>query len=293
MSGGYPRAMAELAVWARANGITIEEARQRFAQYAALCGIVSIPRLRQSMVFKGGNALDFVWQPNRSTLDLDFSLDMERTPIDLDADALRGSLARGLAIATQRLGVVFVVNRVRQQPPGQDKTFVTFTARVAFALPDERLLLARMANNLGSPHVLPIDISINEPIGASTDVSLDPAFQPLRVSTVEDIVGEKLRSLLQQPIRNRNRRQDVLDIAVIVQTRPHLDRDDVAAFLLAKAAARGIPVSKAAFHDAEIAERARVDYDALRSTTRTLFLPFEEAFPLVLKFVDALPLPDS
>ena len=72
MTDPFPRAMADLGVWAETNGVSVDEARQRFAQYGVLCGIASVPALRTGIVFKGGNALDFVWQPNRSTIDLDF-----------------------------------------------------------------------------------------------------------------------------------------------------------------------------------------------------------------------------
>ena len=54
----------------------MSEARQRFAQYAVLRAVASPARLSELLVFKGGDALDFVWSPNRSTIDLDFSADM-------------------------------------------------------------------------------------------------------------------------------------------------------------------------------------------------------------------------
>jgi len=56
--------------------VGISEARQRFAQYAVLRAVASPARLSELLVFKGGDALDFVWSPNRSTIDLDFSADM-------------------------------------------------------------------------------------------------------------------------------------------------------------------------------------------------------------------------
>lgn len=293
MTDVYPRSLADLADWAEANGVTVAEARLRFAQYVALCGIASVPALRQSLVFKGGNALDFVWQPNRSTRDLDFSVDMAGTRFQPNIETIRTLLGRALTIATPRFGVAFAINSVRQQPPGADKTFITYAARLGYALPDERQLLIRMANKQPSPHLLPIDISINEPIGDSTVFTIDEHYEPLRVSTLEDIVGEKLRALLQQPLRNRFRRQDLLDIAVVVRGHSELERDQVAAFLLAKADARDVPVSKAAFRHPEVARRARVDYAALEPTTRTIFIPFDQALTTLLAFVAKLPIPDE
>jgi predicted nucleotidyltransferase component of viral defense system len=291
--GGYPRSIADLAAWSRSNGVTVAEARQRFAQYVTLCAIASVASLRESLVFKGGNALDFVWLPNRSTLDLDFSLDMPGARFEANVDTIRDLLGRGLRVATARFGVAFTINSVRQQPPGEDKTFITYAARIGYGLPDETQLLIRMANNQGSPHMVRIDISINEPIGASTYFTIDENFQQLRVSTIEDIVGEKLRSLLQQPIRKRNRKQDVLDIAVIIQNGQSLDHQQIADFLQVKADARDVPVSKEAFRNIEVLEWAKVDYDTLAATTRATFIPFEEAFATVLALVSELPIPEE
>jgi predicted nucleotidyltransferase component of viral defense system len=242
-------------------------------------------------VFKGGNALDFAWQPNRSTLDLDFSFDESANRFTADVDTIRRLLEQGFRVVSSSHGVSFRVNSVRQQPSGEDKTFITYSARVGYGLPDETQLLLRMANRQPSPHVIPIDISINEPICGSTTLLLDDDRAQLRISTLEDIVSEKLRALLQQPVRNRNRRQDVLDIAVIIHNHLELDRGQIGAYLLIKAAARGIAASKGGFRDREVAARANVDYDALAATTRSIFIPFDEAFATVLALVDELPIP--
>ena len=54
----------------------MSEARRRFAQCAVLRAIASSARLSELWVFNGGDALDFVWSPNRRTIALDFSADM-------------------------------------------------------------------------------------------------------------------------------------------------------------------------------------------------------------------------
>lgn len=293
MIGGYPRAFGELATWATNNNATVDEARHRFAQFAALCGISSIPRLRSALVFKGGNAIDFVWFANRSTRDLDFSFDESGDMVVVDETILRDLLGQATRIATARFGIVFAIHTVRQQPPGGGRTFVTYEGRVGYALLDEPRLIVRMQNGQPSPHVLPIDISINEPICGDTLFTVDEHFPPLRVSTVEDIVSEKLRALLQQPLRNRNRRQDVLDLAVLIRATPDLNEQQVGAFLETKARARGVVVSRTAFRAPEIAGRARLDYDALDATARTMLIPFDDAFAMVLELVDRLDIPET
>lgn len=189
-------------------------------------------RLADRLVFKGGNALDLVWQPNRSTIDLDFSLDMDGATFAASAPRIRESLGQGLRVASNRIGIRYAVHSVKPEIPKPHQTFITYTAKVGYVLPDDQRVLDRLARN---PHqyssqALPIEISINEPICDSTFVTIDPAYPQIRVSTLEDIVGEKPRALLRQPIRGRGRRQDLLDIAVIVQGSATLDRSQVAAF---------------------------------------------------------------
>ena len=101
MTDSFPRSFQNLNEWAAVNQITREEARQRLAQFVLLRGIASSPLLQRCMVFKGGNALDFFWQPNRSTLDLDFSLDNDASRFDVSAESIEALLR-----ATGNRGVI-------------------------------------------------------------------------------------------------------------------------------------------------------------------------------------------
>ncbi len=187
--------------------------RRRFARYGVLRGIASSASFRELLVFKGGNALDFVWSPNRSTFDLDFSVDMSK--------------------------------RERQElAEGQSKE-----------------LLSR----------------------------------GLAVSGREDIVAEKLRAFLQQKetIRNRERPQDLLDIAHLLRQNTPLDLGEVSRFLLEKAEARNVPVSKAAFKDPELAARASYGYEGLRETVRGDFVPFNETLQRLHGLVEELDIPEE
>jgi predicted nucleotidyltransferase component of viral defense system len=281
----YPAALEAIGAWAKESGIPVQEARVRFAQYGVLRAIASSLRLSRDLVFKGGNALDFVWSPNRSTRDLDFSaLD------PIEGPDLKALLQSGLQEVTRQLGTAYLVQKVERQPPGPEKVFVTYDVRVGYALADQDSIRKRMAAGQTSPQVVPLDVSLNEPVCAHAPVSVGGAHD-LRVSTREDILAEKLRSLLQQPIRNRYRRQDLLDIAVLLQSQEP-DLALVAAFLQTKAAARSVPVSRTAFHDPEVARRAHQDYDALANTTRTSFVPFDEALRVLLDLVNRLEIPE-
>ncbi len=287
----YPASFGEVGAWARQRGLGVAEARLRFAQYAVLRAIASSASLRRILVFKGGNALDFVWSPNRSTLDLDFSADMSAAgAAELGEARLEELLSGALDASGRESGVVMRVHSVRRQPPGEGKTFVTYTARIGYALPGDRRNRTLLEVGQPSQYVIPVEVSINEPIGADENVAVGD--RSLRVGTLEDIVAEKLRAFLQQKgeIRNRTRPQDLLDIAYLLRRGTPLNLDDVSRFLLTKAEARDVPVSKRAFRDLELAHRASYQYNRLQDTVRVRedFVPFDEALKSLYDLVEKL-----
>lgn len=294
MTPTYPIDFGTHASWARENNLPVSEAKTRFAQYAVLCGITNSGVFGEGVVFKGGNALDFIWLPNRSTKDLDFSVDQEISQFESNEEEIHRLLQNGLDRVGPRLNMVMRVHRVTQQPPGKDKTFVTFKATVMFALPDQLPLQLRLRNGEVVAQNIPVDVSINEPICRAIETMLEgPSALALRVSTLEDIVAEKLRALLQQPLRKRTRCQDLLDIAVILSAGIPLDRDQVARFLTIKSASRDVTVTRTSFHNPEIGIRAKHQYAELERTTRNTFIPFEEALAMLLAFVDELDIPEN
>jgi len=288
---GYPSTFGTIQEWCRTNGIGVQQGHRRFAQYAVLSAIAEVPSLRRDLVFKGGNALDFMWLLNRSTLDLDFSLDAETSTGHVDLDSLQSQLQQGLRVVSGPLGIALKLQRARANPRGSDKTFVTYQFNIGYALSDETPLRVRMASGEPSSRVIAVEISLNEPQCANTMFVLDESRQ-LRIGTLEDIVAEKLCALLQQSIRGRDRRQDLLDIAVAILQGQNLDRRHVADYLVEKSAARSVNVSRAAFYDPEVARHARKGYAELQTTTRTCLVAFEEALATVLTFVDELPIPE-
>lgn len=286
-----PASFATVDRWARDHRVPVEDARFRFAQYLILLAIARHETLRHALVFKGGNALDFVLMPNRSTVDLDFSLDMAQTSGFDSPDDVKAVFQHALNTIAVENDVGFVLHSARRYPPGEGRSFVTWQIRVGYALPDESALLERLRRGGTSPSVIKVEVSLNEPLVENAWLPVTDQAARLRVSSLNDIVGEKLRSLLQQPIRNRYRRQDVLDLAVILANGAELDRQIVARALREKASARGVPVSAQAFRQPDIASRAQRDYGSLQSDARERFIPFDEAFATVLAFVDTLDIP--
>lgn len=289
----FPAGFSGITRWAKERDMPAGEARRRYAQFVVLAAVANSPSLGQMVVFKGGNALDFVLQPNRSTLDLDFTLDHGQAGPHILAEEIERRIGSGCRLIAGRMGMALVVQRVRQNPPGLDRTFVTFAVSIGYALPDQQAVIERARRGIRIAQTIDVDISINEPICAVTRLSLGAGFGEIRISTIEEIVSEKLRALLQQPIRKRERPQDLLDIAVALRSDNPPAPTTVAKFLLVKAAARDVPVSRDAFHDPELARLTREGYGDLAATTRILFIPFEEALAEVLAFIDLMQIPEQ
>lgn len=284
-SPSFPVSLSEVQDWPRSFGVSVTESRLRFVQYVVLEGIASSIHA-PSLVFKGGNALRFIYANQRSTIDLDFS--SEPGFLD-DADAIKQFLNSALGPIAQRFGIRVRCQKVTRNPKKGVATFATFQSTIGFAFPTDRSFANFEVDLRPLPTVVELEISLNEQICESVMHKLTPnSLGTLRVCSLEDIVAEKLRSLLQQPIRNRTRKQDVLDIATVWAIHAeNLNREHIAQFLLEKSKARNVPVRKSAFNDT-IRSRAMIDYDQLKTDAGSSFIPFEIAWLTILKIVDGL-----
>ncbi len=119
----YPVTFASIPHWARVHNVRVDQARMRFAQYAILRAISVTGSLQSTLVFKGGNALDFIWQPNRSTTDLDFSIDETSQPFQ--DNTILAKFQPGLARVGRTLQIDIATHGVERRPPGADKAFAT------------------------------------------------------------------------------------------------------------------------------------------------------------------------
>jgi len=284
----YPTTLDALESWAEAAGVTRQEARVRLAQYGVLRAIAASTILRTSLVLKGGNALDFVWAPNRSTRDLDFTATEELG----DEVALRSVVEAALSRTRSILDTRFRLQKLERQPPGPDKTRVTWQASIGYAHRDDKRSLSKLAASESVSNIVPVEISLNDPVCEAVVVERAD-LRDVRVCTLEDIVAEKLRALLQQEVRNRYRPQDLLDIACVVETNAALDIAKVARFLAIKAQARDIIVSKAAFAAPELKRRTKELYASMEGTTRVRFPDFDEAWLALLGLVARLDIPQD
>lgn len=97
--------------------------------------------------------------------------------------------------------------------------------------------------------------------------------------------------MLQQPIRRRQRRQDVYDLARLIETFD-LDRAEQAAILedlLIKCRARDIEPDSTSISAEEVVSRARANWQTIQVEIDEPLLPFEDRFAIVRAFYEGLP----
>jgi predicted nucleotidyltransferase component of viral defense system len=256
-----------------------------------LAAIGLSPSLHDGLVLKGGTLMALAFASNRVTGDIDFSAQADPAGFD---HLLRTELDALLEPAALRLGYLDLVCRVqgvRRRPRPElfeDANFPALEVRIGSALrntPQEQLLAEGKA-----ARVLLVEVSFRDQVYAFQELHLEMPNVGVRAFTLEELIAEKLRALLQQPIRRRNRRQDVYDIAFLLD---HYELTDAALkriheTLIQKCRTRGIEPTPASLDDPEIRVRAEREWETLKLEVSDL-APFDERFACVAGLYRSLP----
>ena len=262
---------------------------------AVLDALSHDPVLRDAYVLKGGNALRFAYAGRRYSTDVDLTAletqgvqaaSVSEAALDVFCDRLDAALG---AVAGTRGYATMAVQRRRVLPAKRDpRTFPAFQVTVGYsAVPGRRPPFNETVR---------LDVTLNDVVCESEYVEVGDLA--VHVSSLDDILAEKLRALLQQVPRRRNRPSDVYDVSYYVtRARPLLAPDQIGAYLVEKSEGKeGLGrITTALFRNPEVRERASTGYDALAGRLREgeRLPPFDDAFDRVLSFVGELGLPDE
>lgn len=268
--------------------------RNRQVTYALLSAIGLTPELKETMLLKGGALMMLGFDSPRGTRDVDFTVEADPEPF---ASEIAGYLNPALLKAIAALGYVGLVCRVqtiKKHPRPQtfeEATGPALSITIAHAIRgtnEEKRLNEGLATS-----VLQVDLSFKEPIFNATEAKLEKPSVTIRTYALEEVVAEKFRALLQQPERNRTRRQDVFDLAFLAGKAPIGDeaKDKIVQALIKKSVARGITVTRDSIDDPEVAERAAARWETLRDEIEGELPPFEEAFEVARSLYKSLPWP--
>ncbi|MFK0299611.1 nucleotidyl transferase AbiEii/AbiGii toxin family protein [Brevundimonas sp. NPDC090276] len=265
--------------------------RDRQVTEIVLTAIGVAPSLKDTLVLKGGTLMALAFDSRRLTADVDFTALVGPERFDeLLSDELNRLLPR-TAIELGYLDLVCRVQSIRKLPRPQNFEAMNFPAlqvRIGSALrntPEERRLAEGQA-----PRVIDVEISFRDQVYTTQDLSLIDAGVAIRAFTIHELIAEKFRALLQQPIRNRNRRQDVYDIAYLVDAHPmdDADRTTIHRILLEKCATRDIRPDAGSLENDEVVARAEAEWDTLRLEVADL-QPFADRFALAAELYRSLP----
>lgn len=282
----------DLAQWvedARRDPVTYLE---RQATEVLLNAIGMTHPYGNQIYLKGGVLMGIVYRSPRQTVDVDFTIDLPAEE-DLPED-LQEVLDRAMARAAAHLGhpdLLCKVQTLQRQPRKdrfEDADFPALIMKVGCARRGSHQEGRLEAGE--SAHAIKVDINFNEPVHMVKIVQLGEDGPELATYSFADLVAEKLRSLLQQPIRNRNRRQDIFDLARLLEHHspgPNSQHQILEAFLK-KSRSRGIKPGPDSLSDPEIKERAQADWETLELEIDDL-PDFDTCFARVETFYRNLP----
>jgi hypothetical protein len=266
--------------------------RQRELRQAVHTILVAVTQFRQAglqAVMKGGILLAVEYDGDRYTKDVDFSTRalITEIPPERFADTLNGALAS----ASQSLdyGLDCRVQSRALIPPGEDRSWPTLQLKVGYAPIND----ARRHGRLGrgqAAHVLAVEISYNEVITGTEWLELGDGVS-VEASTLVDLVAEKYRAMLQQPVRKRVRRQDAYDIYGLLESHGAVLRSHATAVreaLIAKCAGRGVTPHRDSLRDPEIERRSMAEYPQLAAEIARPLPEFDEVYGKVRAYYEGL-----
>ncbi|MFN5967315.1 MAG: nucleotidyl transferase AbiEii/AbiGii toxin family protein [Pseudanabaena sp.] len=262
----------------------------RQAVHTILSAIASDSNLKANMILKGGILLAIRYKSHRFTTDIDFSTEKPRGG-EITEDGVRKSLDSSLAQMVEELDYDLDcrVQSSKLQPRDVKSTYPSIKMKVGYAYkgtPQHKRLLS-----LQSPNTISIDYSLNEATPNIEDLKLN-LEEGILAYSLTDLIAEKYRSLLQQVSRNRNRRQDVYDINLLVERFGDIndfERSKILNSLIIKSKAREISPDINSFEDPDLKSRAQKDYHTLKDEIESELPDFDDLFQKVSDFYRSLP----
>ncbi len=238
-----------------------------------------------ALYLKGGLLLGLVHNSPRMTRDVDMTAGF-RPSRDID-ERIKEQLDKALPAAAAALGYAGTRTRVHavgKQPRGHDIEEARF--------PSLTITIEHLSRTGGRPCTdrIRMDISFNEPDVVTVDIFDIGEGVELHAYGLVDVIAEKYRALLQQPLRRRERRQDVHDIAFLLD-RFSFDDDekaDILAATLERCRARDIEPEVGSIDNPEVERRARSQWDTIALETGAL-QEFGRCFEAVRRFYRELP----
>lgn len=248
--------------------------------------------LNKSLFLKGGVLMGIAYDSPRTTTDIDLTTSLEAGKEA--ADQVRALLDGAFPQIIGRLGyagLILKVHSVTLLPKKQFDTaeFPAIKLKVGYA--DQGTAAHEALKEGRAAATIEVDISFNEPQTEPRILAI-PGGAELLAYSLTDLMAEKLRAMLQQVTRKRNRRQDVYDLYLLINTHEFSEplRKDILASFSEKATSRHLKPTKESLSDPEVRRRSGADWDSLKLEVPEL-PDFDACFECVQEFYRSLPWP--
>lgn len=282
---------ANFQAWEDAVSDDRQTHRERVASEVFLAALGSTETFREKIFLKGGVLVGAVYESGRNTADLDFSTTLEPSKDFLTK--LESELVAALPAAAASVGspdTIIRVQSVKYRP--RPDTFIEANApalEVKFAFAKRGTKGENRLNSGNSTNIIYADISFNEEINFVEEILIGESGLSFFAYSKCDLIAEKLRSILQQKIRGRNRRQDVYDLWYIICnfTISEAEKSDIFEVFKQKCQSRDISPNRKSFSDPEIIQRSKAEWGTLKNEVKEL-PPFDTAYEAVANFYISL-----
>lgn len=257
------------------------------ARLAVLDALARTPELWRAYVLKGGLALHYAFGSPRRSHDLDFSAVEPFSSAITEANEQRilhfchtlNTALEAVAACHGFAGLVVQRRTLSDEIPA-------LLAEIGYTT-DER-------EEVRYDDTVEMQVVLSEVVCETAEAEVEGVR--LHVPSLEDILAEKLKALLQQVPRGTARSSDVFDLWHFVAASDcAIDQRKVADFLRRKSAPWPAiqPVTRSRFTDPRLREHGASGYAAIGDQLEdgAALPPFDEAFDRVLDFVDMLDLP--
>jgi predicted nucleotidyltransferase component of viral defense system len=278
--------------WVKAGS----EDRKHFRQavHTILFAIAESEYLKPKMIIKGGMLLGIRYNSDRFTEDIDFSTSKKYS--EIDNVEFEEELNNAFLEAFDELpyGIKCLVQSLKVQPKKyiESATFPSLKLKVGYAHTSNDRNISRL-NAKNCTNTVKIDYSFNEVTHKIDDLIIDDE-EGILAYGFEDLFAEKLRSIHQQVVRNRSRRQDIYDLHYLIKnTEPPSEEEkmNILRFLFDKSQER-LPDGMLhinSLEDEDIKKCSSEDYHLLAAEIEGELPNFEDAYAVVNDFYKSLP----
>ena len=262
----------------------------REAVHTILYAIAHSQEISTHMIMKGAILLAIRYHCMRHTKDIDFSTGS--TVQEFNEEQFISDFSEGLIMATEALdyGLDCRIQSWKFKPPSSEATFPTMKMKIGYAYKHDAKSYKRLlAQNCSQ--VVEIDYSFNEATYSTEEIDLAKGGVLLAYGFT-DLVAEKIRAILQQPQRNRIRRQDIYDLYSLFHRHQLITNDEkrkILDSLVKKATARKVDVNQDSMKDPEVIRRSQKEYHTLQADIIDDLPDFDEAYRYVQSFYESLP----